>query len=170
MSLIPRFLVLLTSLAAVFLFAAGCGDDDDSDSDTPDTLELVSDPDDEAFDVVDLGDKGRTAGDVYVFDGAMLDPDSGDVAGHVYGTQTSIAVEDGNEIVQANLTYEVGEGSQIVVAGTAEYPEKGGGLVVGEHYVRAILGGTGDYAGVTGTMTTVRDEDGSYEQTFDFDD
>ena len=171
MSRTPRYLVLFTSLAAALLLVAGCGDDDDdSGSDDLETLELVSDPDGETFQVVDLGKKGTTAGDIYVFDGPMLDPDSGDVAGNVYGTQTSITLDDGTEVVQANITYEVGEGNQILVGGTAEYPDEGGGLVQGEEYDRPILGGTGDYAGAGGTMTTVRQSDGSYEQTFDFTD
>ena len=169
MSRTPRALVLFTSLAAALLFAAGCGDDDDSDSDAPETLKLVSDPDGEVFDVVDLNDKGTTAGDIYVFDGPMLDESEED-AGHVYGTQTSITLEDGVEVVQAMITYEVSDGNQILVGGTAEYPQGGGGLVEGEEYVRPILGGTGDYADAGGTMTTVRQSDGSYEQTFDFED
>lgn len=164
--------VLFISLAAALLFAAGCGDDDD-DSDTPDTpetLELISDPEGETFAVVDLGEKGTTAGDIYVFDGPMLDPDSGDVAGQVYGTQTSLSLDDGAEVVQAMITYEVGEGNQILVGGTAEYSSESDGLAQGEEYVRPIIGGTGDYADAGGTMTTVRQSDGSYEQTFDFGD
>ena len=169
MSLIPRFLVLLTSLAAVFLFAAGCGDDDDSDSgDEPETLELVSDPDGENFAVVDLGEKGGSVGDMYVFDGPMVDA-AGEDAGQVYGTQTSISLDGGGEVVQAMITYDLGDGNQILVGGTAEYDD-GDGLVEGEEYVRPILGGTGDYADAGGTMTTVRQTDGAYAQTFDFGD
>jgi len=171
MSLTPRFLVLLTSLAAVFLFAAGCGDDD-SDSedsgDTPETLELVSDPEGENFAVVDLGEKGGSVGDMYVFDGPMLDTD-GEEAGQVYGTQTSISLDDGGEVVQAMITYDLGDGNQILVGGTAEYDD-GDGLIEGEEYVRPIIGGTGDYADAGGTMTTVRQTDGAYEQTFTFGD
>ena len=168
MSRAPRALLLCTSIAATLLFAAGCGDDDE-EPDAPETLELVSDPEGETFAVVDLGEKGTTAGDIYVFDGPMLDPDSGEPAGNVYGTQTSVTLDDGAEVVQAMITYELDQG-QILVGGTAEYPDEGGGLVEGEAYVRPILGGTGDYADAGGTMTTVRQSDGSYEQTFDFGD
>ncbi len=148
------------------LLAAGCGEDDDD----PETLSLVSDPEQEAFEVVDLGRKGGSVGDIYVFDGPMLDPDTKEVAGHVFGTQTALSTESDVSVVQAMITYEIGEGSQILVGGTAEYPADGGGLVEGEQYVRPILGGTGDYAGAGGTMTTVRQSDGSYEQTFEFGD
>ncbi len=88
----------------------------------------------------------------------------------MYGTQTALSTESDVGVVQAMITYEIGEGSQILVGGTAEYPADGGGLVEGEQYVRPILGGTGDYAGAGGTMTTVRQSDGSYEQTFEFGD
>ena len=147
---------------------AGCGGDDE-ESDEPETLNLVSDPAGEVFDVVDVGDKGESAGDIFVFDGPMLDADGGD-AGHVYGTQTSISLGDDTQVVQAMLTYALDEDNQILVGGTAEYPVGGDGLVKGEEYVRPILGGTGDYADAGGTMTTVRQDDGSYEQTFEFGD
>ncbi len=145
---------------------AGCGEDEDD----LETLHLVSDPKEEVFDVVDVGDRGRTAGDFYVFEGPMLDPDSEEVAGHVFGTQTSLSLDDDTDVVQALITYELGEGSQILVGGTAEYPAGGDGLVEGEEYVRPILGGTGDYAAADGSLTTVRQSDGSYEQTFEFGD
>lgn len=131
--------MLLTSLAAALLLVAGCGDDDDA----PETLNLVSDPEEGVFEVVDLQRQGRTVGDFFVFDGPMLDPDSEEVVGHAYGTQTSLSLGGDAEIVQAMITYELGEGDQILVGGTAEYPSDGDGLVAGEEYVRPILGGTG---------------------------
>jgi hypothetical protein len=100
----------------------------------------------------------------------MLDPDSDEVVGHVYGTQTSLSLGGDAEVVQAMITYEMADDSQILVGGTAEYPTGGDGLVSGEEHVRPILGGTGDYANVDGTLTTVRQTDGSYEQTFEFGD
>jgi hypothetical protein len=163
---IVPLLIALASLAVALVALAGCGDDD---NDAPDTLNLVSDPEGEVFEVVDIGGKGKSLGDLYAFEGPMLDPDSGDVAGHVYGTQTSLSAGE-DDVVQALITYEIGEDSQILVGGTAEYPSEGGGLVTGEEYVRPILGGTGDYASADGTMTTVRQSDGSYEQTFEFGD
>jgi hypothetical protein len=76
----------------------------------------------------------------------MLDADTDEVAGHAYGTQTSVSLDGETEIVQAMITYELGDGDQILV------------------------GGTGAYSDAGGTLTTVRQPDGSYEQTFEFGD
>lgn len=165
---LARVALLLAVLAAAIPLAAGCGDGDDDDE--PETLHLVSNPDEETFDVVDLGDRGRSVGDIFVFDGPMLDADSEEEVGHAYGTQTSLSLDGDNEVVQAMITYELTDGDQILVGGTAEYPAKGDGLVEGEEYSRPIIGGTGEYADAGGTLTTVRQPDGSYEQTFDFGD
>ena len=161
-----RALVLFTSLAVVLLLVAGCGEEEDD----LETLHLVSDPKEEVFEVVDLGRQGRTVGDFYAFEAPMLDHDSEEVVGHVYGTQTSLSLDGDAEVVQAMITYELGGDSQILVGGTAEYPIGGDGLVAGEEHVRPILGGTGDYVNADGTLTTVRQPDGSYEQTFEFGD
>jgi hypothetical protein len=159
--------LLIATVAAALFFLAGCGDEDE---DEPEPLSLVSNPAEEVFEVVDVGDRGRTVGDVFAFEGPMLDPDTDEVVGHAYGTQTSISLGDDTEVVQAMITYDMGEGDQIVVGGTAEYPADGEGLVEGEEYARPILGGTGEYADAGGTLTTVRQPDGSYEQTFEFGD
>jgi hypothetical protein len=159
--------VAATAVAALFL-AAGCGGDDDEDA--PETLNLTSDTAGERFEVIDLGDKGASVGDIFVFDGPMVDPETDEVAGHSYGTQTALSIDGETTVVQAMITYELTDGDQILVGGTAEYPAEGDGLVEGEEYVRPILGGTGEYADAGGTMTTVRQSDGSYEQTFDFGD
>lgn len=150
----------------VLLLVAGCGEEEDD----LETLHLVSDPKEEVFEVVDLGRQGRTVGDFYAFEAPMLDSDSEEVVGHVYGTQTSLSLDGDAEVVQAMITYELGGDSQILVGGTAEYPIGGDGLVAGEEHVRPILGGTGDYANADGTLSTVRQPDGSYEQTFEFGD
>ena len=160
-----RPFAVLALIATALLPVAGCGGEDD---DEPETLNLVSDPKEEVFEVIDLGDKGATVGDIFVFEGPMLDPDSEEVVGQAYGTQTSLSLDDESQVVQAMITYELEDSGQILIGGTAEYPAEGDGLVEGEEYVRPILGGTGDYAGADGSLTTVRQPDGSYEQAFEF--
>ena len=103
--------------------------------------------------------------------GALIEYDSApkEVAGQRYW-QFSF-VENGDDAAHPWDSFLVAvHGDQILVGGTAEYPADRDGLVRGEEYVRPILGGTGDYAGADGTMTTVRQSDGSYEQTFEFGD
>ena len=64
------------------------------------------------------------------------------------------------------LTFEFGTRNQIVVGGLRAYPLTGTGLITGKHYVRAVLGGTGRFAGAKGTLTSTRLSSGRYDQLF----
>jgi len=116
--------------------------------------------------VVDLGAKGVTPGDMYVFDSDVVDADGGKKVGHVYGMQTAITVKKDREIVQANITYRFDDGSSLTIGGLGEYPLGDIGLFKNKPFERPIVGGTGTYAGATGTDTTVRLADGRYQHTF----
>jgi hypothetical protein len=48
----------------------------------------------------------------------------------------------------------------------SEFPLDGAGLVNEQEFTRPVIGGTGQYAGASGTLTTVRSADGDYSQTF----
>jgi hypothetical protein len=116
---------------------------------------------------IDLGDPGKTSGDLYVFAGRLTD-DHGHTIGRVRGAQTSIVLEDGAETVQLYATYELRRGS-VVIGGLSQYPlDQTNNTIAGRTYVRSLLGGTGRYLGARGTMTTTRMADGSYRQTLRF--
>jgi hypothetical protein len=46
------------------------------------------------------------------------------------------------------------------------YPLGGAGLIRGKSFVRAVLGGTGKYAGARGTVTSKQIAPGRYDQVF----
>ena len=155
-------LITLVTLVAALAVGAGCGGDGE-------TLSVVAPAKGLHQNTVDLGPEGKSGGDVYVFDGPLLDAEEQETVGSVYGTQTSIAVDGGAETVQAMITYDFGDGDRITIGGIGQYPRADMGLVEGQEFERPILGGTGSYAGADGTVTSVRRSDGGYEHTFEIE-
>ena len=146
---------------AALAIGTGCGSDGE-------TLSVVAPAKGLHQSTVDLGPEGKSGGDVYVFDGPLVDSE-GKSIGSVYGTQTSISLDSDSETVQAMITYDFGGGDRITVGGISEYPRAETGLVENQEFERPILGGTGRYGGADGTLTSVRRPDGSYEHTFEIE-
>jgi hypothetical protein len=161
-----RTALALATIGALIAVAGGCGSDGDGDGET---LSVVATAKGQHLKTVDLGPEGKSGGDVYVFDGPLLDSDEKETIGSVYGTQTSIAMDGDSETVQAMITYDFRDGNRITVGGIGEYPRGERGLVESQEFERPILGGTGRYAGADGTVTSIRRADGSYEHTFEID-
>ena len=101
--------------------------------------------------VIDTGERGDSVGDILVFDQPLLDNDMQAIGtnsgtcirtrvGHSFQCQWTLSFEDGT----------------IQVAGR-EF-EQGASEI-------AITGGTGRYSGVTGAMTSVNNNDGTFTQT-----
>jgi hypothetical protein len=155
----------LLATAATAVVAVGCGDDDSTK-----TLNVVAPSKGVSLNTVDLGSKGSSPGDYVVFDGPLLDGDEQHDMGQVYGTQTAIALRGDTEIVQAMITYDLGGGDKLTIGGTGEYPRGETGLKQSRQFERPIVGGTGQYAGARGTVTSVRRADGAYEHTFHIED
>jgi hypothetical protein len=118
------------------------------------------------LETLDSPPAGKSPGDVYVFDAPVLSPKTKRVIGRIRGTQTAIKLEHGVLTVQGMLTYELGAGNEIVIGGLGSYPLSGAGLVRGKTFVRAVLGGTGRYAGASGTVTSKQIAPGRYDQVF----
>jgi hypothetical protein len=150
-------------IGAVIAVSAGCGGGDGE------TLSVVATAKGLHQTTVDLGRQGKSGGDVYVFDGPLLDAEEKESIGSVYGTQTSIALDSDSETVQAMITYDFRNGDRITVGGIGQYPRGDTGLVENQEFERPILGGTGRYAGASGTVTSVHRPDGSYEHTFEIE-
>jgi hypothetical protein len=149
-------------IGAVIAVSAGCGGGGE-------TLSVVATAKGQHLTTVDLGRQGKSRGDVYVFDSPLVDSEEKESIGSVYGTQTSIALESDLETVQAMITYDFRHGDRITVGGIGQYPRGDTGLVENQEFERPILGGTGRYAGASGTVTSVRRHDNSYEHTFEIE-
>lgn len=156
--------IALAALVAAFAVGAGCG------GEGSESLSVVASAKGLNQKTVDLGPEGKSAGDVYVFDGPLLDSEEQESIGNVYGTQTSIALDSDAETVQAMITYDFGDGDRLTVGGIGQYPRGDTGLAEGQEFERPILGGTGRYAGADGTVTSVRRPDGAYEHDFEIED
>jgi hypothetical protein len=117
---------------------------------------------------LDFPPAGKSPGDLSVFDATVVAPNGRTVVGRLRGSQTDIKLERGAETVQGMLTFELGRGNQIVVGGLAAFPlgVPVSGLVTRRTFVRAVLGGTGKYAGVKGTLTTRRLSNGNHDEVF----
>ncbi len=71
------------------------------------------------------------------------------------------------ETVQGLITYELGPGNELVIGGLSSYPLIGTELVKGKKYERPVLGGSGRFAGASGTLTSRYLGGGSrYDQVF----
>lgn len=158
-----RTTLVVVVVGAAIAVSAGCG------GGGGETISIVAPAKGMHLSTVDLGPKGKSGGDVYVFDGPLLNSEEDETIGNVYGTQTSISLDSDSETVQAMITYDFGDGDRITVGGIGKYPRGDTGLVANQEFERPILGGTGSYGGADGTVTSVRRSDGSYEHTFEIE-
>src|SRR5215217_4292337 len=113
-------LALLACASASLL--AGCGSGER-------TLRVVSTAPD--LKTVDLPPRGKSPGDAYTFSALLLDRPERRPVGVLRGTQTSIRLEGGREVVEGLLTFRFGRGDDILVGGLSEFPTRGTGLLVG---------------------------------------
>jgi hypothetical protein len=115
---------------------------------------------------IDLTPAGISAGDLYVFSGTFAGL-AGRRLGVVRGTQTVASIGPRELTMSSTLTYELRGRGQIVVGGLSPYAtQTPDGTVRLRAVQRAVLGGTGEFAGAHGTVRAVRRADGSYRLTF----
>ncbi len=115
------------------------------------TMITIADARTHAAKVIDTGTPGDSVGDILAFDQPLLNEHS-DTIGNNSGT--CIRTRTGHSVqCQWTLTLETGS---IQVAGR-EF-ERGASDI-------SIVGGTGSYAGITGYMKSVNNEDGTFTQT-----
>lgn len=114
-------------------------------------LETIADARIYKAEFTDLGEPGDSVGDILTFDQPLLDP-KGDKIGNNSGVCVRTRV---GHSFQCQWTLSLKDGS-IQVAGR-EFDQ-------GKSEI-AIVGGTGQYAGIRGSMESVNNGDGTFTQT-----
>jgi hypothetical protein len=141
-------MILTSILTAILLWTAGCT------AGTTYTLVTIADARSQPAQVIDIGDAGDSPGDLLVFDQPLRDADMQEI-----GTNSGICTRTRpahSFQCQWTLTLENGT---ITVAGR-EF-DTGTSLV-------SIIGGTGDYAGISGVMESTNNNDGTFTQTLKY--
>jgi hypothetical protein len=118
--------------------------------DTQQTLVTIADARSHPAQLIDLGDAGDSVGDLLVFDQPLLDADM-----HTLGNNSGTCIRTRPaHSFQCQWTLSLPEGS-ITVAGR-EF-DTGTSLI-------SIIGGTGQYSGITGEMESTNNNDGTFTQ------
>ena len=137
--------VKITLLTATLLAVTACTQQ------TPQTLVTIADARNDPAQYIDNGDSGDSVGDMLVFDQPLLDEGMKEI-GNNSGTCTRSRVQHSFQC-QWTLSFENGS---IQVAGR-EFDQGTSKL--------SIIGGTGDYSGITGEMDSTNNNDGTFTQT-----
>ena len=138
----PTYKLLLT---VSILATAACSQDSST------TLVTIADARIDKAQFIDIGEPGDSVGDILVFDQPLLDEDLKKI-GNNSGTcvRTQVA-----HSFQCQWTLTLANGS-IQVAGR-EF-DRGASMI-------SSVGGTGKYAGISGDMESVNNNDGTFKQT-----
>jgi hypothetical protein len=117
---------------------------------------------------VDVGKDGSSHGDILAFEATIAREDG--TAGILRGMLTTVDIPEGDDVLEdrvGQLVFDLGGGDMLVVAGSSVYPPGSVEMAAGNAQIRAVIGGTGDFIGARGQVTTIRAEDGHYDHTFE---
>ncbi len=145
------------------LALAGCSSND------TDTLTVVHPPV-PAPTLLAVEEGASSVGDVRLwnFDGTTVDGDA--VTMDWIMTTTAVGVpSDGLETRLTTGVFNFADGDQLLLEGVAYYPSTGSTLEVSASTVRAIIGGTGAYAGARGSVESIHLDDDTWEHIFTLD-
>ena len=135
-------------LTATILLVAACSQD------TPQTLITIADARANPAHIIDNDEPGDSVGDILVFDQPLLDNDMKNIGNN---SGACIRTRVGHSFqCQWTLTFDSGS---IQVAGR-EFDQGVSAI--------SITGGTGRYAGISGEMTSVNNNDGTFTQTLHY--
>lgn len=120
----------------------------------------------------DLGEPGPSVGDLSAFNADVTK--DGKAFGRLVGTKILVVLpgEDGVGTFQNQLTFVLDDGT-ITVTGVQPYPVDPNNAAAVQKVRegtthRAIVGGTGAYAGARGVLTTSEEKDGGRTQHFEY--
>lgn len=117
---------------------------------------------------VDIGKPGHTNGDMLTYEAALTTDDGRKVVldGYLMITDEATAA-DPDEDRFSHMVLDFGNGTTLVAAGLSKYLPDQLEMVNKTPRLRAIIGGTGDYMGARGQVSTWRNEDGTYDHTIE---
>lgn len=113
---------------------------------------------------LDVGTSGPSHGDILAFEAQISGENS--LSGVMHGMLVTVDIADGEDTLEersGQIYFDLGGGNSIAVAGKSVYAGDNREMSVNTPQVRAVIGGTGEYIGTSGQVTTTRNEDGSYE-------
>lgn len=121
---------------------------------------------------IDLGVEGDSVGDQRIFEFGGTTTDGEAVTLDFLMTTTGLP-EDGSEL-ESRMTVAVfsfgnGTSDRLMIEGVGQYPRAGSTVKVAGALERAIVGGTGKYAGARGTVVSTHLEDGSWQHVLNLD-
>ena len=117
---------------------------------------------------LDTGTEGPSHGDILAFEAAVTGENG--IKGVMHGILITIDIADGEDVFEdrsGQIHVDLGGGNSIAIAGRSVYGDNSPEMAVDAPQLRAVVGGTGDYIGATGQVTTTRNADGSYEHLFE---
>ena len=135
-------------LTASILGAAGCSEEN------PQILITIADARNDPANFIDTGESGDSVGDILVFDQPLLDEQHKNIGNN---SGTCLRTRVGHSF-QCQWTLSFDNGS-IQVAGR-EFDQGTSAI--------SIVGGTGSYAGISGDMKSVKNNDGTFTQTLSY--
>jgi len=135
-------------LTASVLGTAACSEEN------PQTLITIADARVDTAEFIDTGEPGDSVGDILVFDQPLLDAQHKNIGNN---SGSCIRTRVGHSF-QCQWTLSFDNGS-IQVAGR-EF-DRGASAI-------SIVGGTGNYSGITGNMESVNNNDGTFTQTLHY--
>lgn len=117
---------------------------------------------------IDIGNPGSSHGDMLAFEAAVTTENG--TKGTLSGILITIDLPEGSEDVFEDrigqLVFNLGASDSIVVAGKSIYAEEESEMNTNHPQLRAVIGGTGQFIGARGQVTTIRNSDGTYEHSF----
>jgi hypothetical protein len=140
--------LIVSTLAINILVLSAC-------TQTPQTMVTIADARNNPARMIDMGEPGDSMGDILVFDQPLLDKNKnkiGSNSGTCIRTRVGFSFQ-----CQWTLTFsnKIENSGSIVVAGREL--DKGASTV-------SIIGGTGNYSGISGEMQSTNNNDGTFTQ------
>jgi len=118
---------------------------------------------------IDLGEAGDSVGDQRIWQVRGKGQDDQVVIMTMIMTTTSQPGQSSDvetRLSQAIFAFGEGTGDTLLFSGTGIYPKAGSTVKAHATLERAILGGTGIYAGAKGTVVTTHLSDGTWQHVF----